>query len=133
MSKQTGRFALAALFAAAAGYVTGILTAPKSGKETREDIKDAASKQIREAEKQLKQKHTELNSLIQVASEKVTGTSKTAKEEFEKKLTQAHKAKDKVRVALSGVHDGESSDKDLQNAINDAEKAIENLKKYLRK
>lgn len=133
MSKQTGRFALAALFAAAAGYITGILTAPKSGKETREDIKDAASQQVREAEKQLKQKHTELNDLIQDASKKVSSASQTAKKEFDKKLSQAHKAKDKVRVALSGIHDGESSDKDLQNAINDAEKAIENLKKYLRK
>lgn len=37
MSK--GKFALGALFGAAAGVVAGILTAPKSGKETRADIK----------------------------------------------------------------------------------------------
>ena len=41
MSK--GKFALGALFGAAAGFVAGILTAPKSGKETREDIKRTAS------------------------------------------------------------------------------------------
>ena len=33
---------LAALAAAAAGFAAGILTAPKSGRETREDIKKKA-------------------------------------------------------------------------------------------
>ncbi len=54
MSK--GKFALGALFGAAVGVVAGILTAPKSGKETREDIKrkandaaDKASKAVEEA------------------------------------------------------------------------------------
>jgi gas vesicle protein len=39
-----GKFAIGALLGAAAGFVAGILTAPKSGKETREDIKDTAVK-----------------------------------------------------------------------------------------
>jgi gas vesicle protein len=33
---------IAALIGAAAGLVAGVLTAPKSGKETREDIKNKA-------------------------------------------------------------------------------------------
>lgn len=41
MSKK-GKFALGALFGAAAGVVTGFLTAPKSGKETRADLKKKA-------------------------------------------------------------------------------------------
>jgi gas vesicle protein len=41
MSKK-GKFALGALFGAAAGVITGFLTAPKSGKETRADIKRKA-------------------------------------------------------------------------------------------
>jgi len=42
MSK--GKIALGAAFGAIAGFVTGILIAPKSGKETRQDIKDVAVK-----------------------------------------------------------------------------------------
>ncbi|MCA1806602.1 MAG: YtxH domain-containing protein, partial [Actinobacteria bacterium] len=42
MANKSGKFAIGAVFAAAAGYVTGILTAPKSGKETRKDIHDTA-------------------------------------------------------------------------------------------
>ena len=34
-----GKFAIGALIGIAAGFVTGILTAPKSGKETRDEIK----------------------------------------------------------------------------------------------
>jgi gas vesicle protein len=41
MSK--GKFALGAIIGAGAGLVAGILTAPKSGKETRADIKAKAS------------------------------------------------------------------------------------------
>jgi len=41
MSK--GKFAIGALFGAVSGFVTGILLAPKSGKETRSDLKGAAA------------------------------------------------------------------------------------------
>lgn len=40
MSK--GKIAVGAVFGAVAGFVSGILLAPKSGKETREDIKKAS-------------------------------------------------------------------------------------------
>jgi gas vesicle protein len=41
MSK--GKVALGAIIGAAAGVIAGILTAPKSGKETRADIKQKAA------------------------------------------------------------------------------------------
>lgn len=49
MSK--GKFALGALFGAAAGFVAGILTAPKSGKETRADLKVKADEAKKKADK----------------------------------------------------------------------------------
>ena len=39
----------------AAGFVAGILTAPKSGKETREELKNKASELKQEAEKRTTQ------------------------------------------------------------------------------
>lgn len=133
MDKRTGRFAVAAVIAAAAGYVAGVLTAPKSGKETRKDIKDAANKKITELEKQLKQKHTELNNLLRDASERINKVKGSAKEDLEQLTTKATQAKDKVRIALSSVCDGGSSDKDLQKAIDDAQKAIDHLRTYMKK
>lgn len=71
--------------------------------------------------------------MINDATERLGKASDSAKSEFEQRIAQATKAKDKVRVALSGVREGETSDKDLQKAISDAEKAIEHLKAYLKK
>lgn len=133
MDKRTGRFALGALIAAAAGYVAGILTAPKSGEETRKDIKEATNKKAAELEKLLKQKHTDLTGLIQNVADRANTAKGNAKNEAEDLVKKAMQAKDKVRVALSSVRDGESSDKDLQKAIDDAEKAIDHLKNYMKK
>jgi gas vesicle protein len=44
-----GKFALGALIGAVAGLVAGVLTAPKSGKETRADIKEKAAELKSEA------------------------------------------------------------------------------------
>lgn len=52
MSK--GKFALGAIIGAAAGLVAGVLTAPKSGKETRADIKAKAEELKTDADKKLK-------------------------------------------------------------------------------
>ena len=49
MSKK-GKFGLGLLLGAAVGAVAGILTAPKSGKETREDLKNKG-KELAEAAK----------------------------------------------------------------------------------
>lgn len=46
---------LAVLGAVAAGFAAGILTAPKSGKETREDLKRKAEEYKGEAEKRTEQ------------------------------------------------------------------------------
>jgi gas vesicle protein len=51
MSK--GKFVLGALVGAAAGVVAGMLTAPKSGKETRADIKSKAAELKGEAAKRV--------------------------------------------------------------------------------
>ncbi len=133
MSNKSGKFALGAAVAAAAGYVTGLLTAPKSGKETRKDIKDVAVKTRTEAEKQLKKAHTELQDLISKGQEKVDTASKATKDKYQEALTQAKQVKDRAKTMLSAVHEGESSDKDLQQAIDDAQKAIDHLKSYVTK
>lgn len=133
MDKRTGRFAIAAVVATAAGYVTGILTAPKSGKETREDIKEAANKKITEFETQLKQKHTELSKLLADVGERINKSKGTARGELEQLTTKALQSKDKVRIALSNIRDGESSEKDLEKSIDDAQKAIDRLRAYLKK
>ncbi|RWZ79016.1 MAG: YtxH domain-containing protein, partial [Candidatus Chaera renei] len=47
--KKGSRFALGAAIGAVAGVVAGLLAAPKSGKETRADIKQKALEMKKEA------------------------------------------------------------------------------------
>ncbi|HVX57156.1 MAG TPA: YtxH domain-containing protein, partial [Candidatus Saccharimonadales bacterium] len=71
------RLAIGGTIAAAAGYLAGILTAPKSGKETRADIKETASDSVAQAEKELKKLHTELGKVIDEA--RINGDKFSAK------------------------------------------------------
>jgi gas vesicle protein len=131
MKKTTERLAVGATIAAAVGYVAGILTAPKSGKETRAEIQRNASKARTEAEHQLKGLHSELNSLINDGKDQANKANAKVKKELAEVLAKAHIAKDKAREMLSAIHEGDAEDRDLQKAISEVSKAIKHLKKYL--
>lgn len=133
MGKTAKKFAIGTIVAAAAGYVAGILTAPKSGKETRKDIKDVTVKSVTEAEKQLKKLHTELNTVITKAKTEADSIKGKAREELDAAISKSFAVKEKAREVLSSVHEGAADDKDLKKAIDEANKSLEHLKKYLKK
>jgi gas vesicle protein len=68
MAKSTGKFFLAGLLGAIAGAVGGLLMAPKSGKETREDIINLAA----ELSKTIKTEATETKTRVKEVFGKVT-------------------------------------------------------------
>lgn len=125
------KIAIGGAIAAAVGYVAGILTAPKSGKETRSAIKNKAEDTYGAAEKELKKLHTELTDVIDEVSDRITSFKNN--KEVSGALDKGRDAKQKAREVLSTLHDGEANDKDLKKAISDATKAIEHLQDFLRK
>lgn len=131
--KKGTKVAVGTAIAAGIGYVAGVLTAPKSGKETRKDIQNKALQAKKESERKLKELNAELSNLIVAAKDKARNAEAGAKAELQKALDKASTAKDKAREILSALHEGESEDKDLQKAVADVNKAIEHLKKYLDK
>ena len=134
MSKTAKKMVITTVVAAAAGYVAGILTAPKSGRETRQDIKDKAAKGMIEGEKQLKKLHTELNEVIDEAKSQALVVKGRAKEELDMAIEKTKIVKEKAREMLSAVHEeGDADDKDLRKAIDDANKSIAHLRTYLKK
>jgi gas vesicle protein len=134
MGKNKGRnLALGTVLVALAGYVAGILTAPKSGKETRKDIQKKAAQAKSEAEKKLKVLHSELDDLIGTGKKKIKDARSTAKSELNDALNKAQIAKEKAREMLSAIHEGGADDKDLQKAINEVNSAIDHLKKFVSK
>lgn len=134
MSKGVGKkVVVGAAIAGVAGYVAGVLTAPKSGKETRKDIKNAATKAKTEAEKKLKELHSELNQRLAQAKGKGNELKGKALTEWEQAIEKATQAKEKARELLSALHDGDADDPDLKKALKDAQDAIKNLEKFARK
>jgi gas vesicle protein len=133
MNKAFKRLALGTLIAGAAGYVAGLLTAPKSGSATRQDIKNATDTTITETERQLKKLHTELNELLNETKKQSKSVQGKAKTELDDLTVKATSAKEKAREILSAIHEGDTENKELQRAMNDAAKAIKHLKTYLNK
>ncbi|MGC1176844.1 MAG: YtxH domain-containing protein [Candidatus Saccharimonadales bacterium] len=127
------RLAVGSVIAAIFGYLAGLLTAPKSGKETRKDIKDTAVKSVAEAEKDLKRLHTELDRVIQDAKTNGEKLSAKAQKELTPLVEKAKDTKEKAREMLSAIHEGDAQDKDLAKAIKDANTAIDHLRDYLKK
>ena len=89
MSK--GKVALGAVIGAAAGLVAGILTAPKSGKETRADIKKKADEIKKEAAKKVDETKKEAGKFVDEAKDTVEDYKNrtvraydSAKKEFKK-------------------------------------------------
>jgi gas vesicle protein len=127
------KIAIGAAIAAVAGFLAGILTAPKSGKETRQDIKDTAKKGVAEAEKELAKAQNELDKLVGTVKKQTGKLSGKANSEVAELVKDAKVAKLKAAEVLSAVRKGTAEDKELQRAVTDATKAVTHLKKYLKK
>lgn len=127
------KIAIGSGIAAVAGFIAGVLSAPKSGKETRKDLKTMADKSISEAEKDLKTAHTELTKIINDTKKRGGKTTKKAEKELGAIVDKAKVTKEKAREVLSAVHEGDATNKDLKKAIQDANRAISHLKDYLKK
>lgn len=132
--KNSGKkWALGTMIAAVAGYVTGVLTAPKAGKDTRDDIKEKAASVAIEGEEKLEQLRDQLDEAVAKAKNEGEELTGRAKDQLAKASDVAVKAKDKAKDVLTAVRDGNSDDANLKKAIAEADKALSELKKFLKK
>lgn len=133
-NKRLKRIAISSgVVAAAAGYVAGVLTAPKSGKETRGDIKAAAKQSRVEAEKELKRVQDELEKVMKEAKTRGAKLSAKAQKELSELVEKAKNSKEKTREVVSAIHKGDAEDHDLKQAIKNANSSIDHLREYLKK
>lgn len=133
MANSFKKIAVGTMIAGAAGYLAGILTAPKSGAETRRDIKDAADTKITETERELKKLHTELLELLDEGKSRAGSVRGRAQTELDELLGNATIMKQKAREILSAIHEGDANDKDLQRVMSETSKAVKHLRSYLQK
>lgn len=109
------------------GAIAGLLLAPKSGKETRKDIKDAAIKANKEAEKKLKELHTELNGVSKTAVAKAETLKGKAQAELSELGKRADFTKDKVGELISSVREFEADEDDIDQAMDEGKKVIKEI------
>lgn len=133
MRKRDRNVAVGTLIAAGIGYAAGVLTAPKSGRETRKDLQKAALLAKKESEKNFKNLHNELTTVIETGKKHSQKIADSKRAEFDKAIDKAQAAKKKVGEILSSIHEGEAEDKDLQKAIKEVNNAIDHLRKYIEK
>jgi gas vesicle protein len=127
------RFAITTALAAAAGYIVGVLTAPKSGKESRDDIKLAVDNSKAEVEKQLQHAQDELKKVIDQVTSTPAKLNTKAKAEFDDVISKANGAREKSQEVLRAVRKGSSDERELQVALNQARSALKHLRKYISK
>jgi len=106
------RFGLGIIIGAIAGVVAGLLTAPKSGKETREDIKNKAMDVKGVAERKLKDAHKELCELSDEAKKKTIKLQGKAAKELEELISKADALKDKIKIAITSIKSGDDDNDD---------------------
>jgi gas vesicle protein len=130
---NTGKkMALSALIAGVAGYIGGVLTAPKSGKETRKKLTEEAEGFKDSAEEQLQKANEDLKVLLKDAKTKTVSLSAQAKEEFNEALLRAKDAQNKASSTLKAIKSGEAEDPDLNKAVKQAKLAAKNLGKFFK-
>lgn len=114
------------------GYIAGILTAPKSGKETRSDIKTGAGKAKVATEQELKNLQQEFSKLIDKAEGKASVLKVKSEAEKKKLIENSKKAKAKAEEVLQSIKTKEVKDPDLKKAVVDLKKAKDNLAKFIK-
>ena len=120
------RFGLGIIIGAIAGVVAGLLTAPKSGKETRDDIKNKAMDVKGVAERRLKDAHKELCELSDEAKKKTVKLQGKASKELEELISKADALKDKIKIAITSIKSGNDDSDDA--TIDQLLKGLNSLK-----
>lgn len=90
MSK--GKFALGALIGAAVGVVAGVLTAPKSGKETRADLKvkaDEAKQKANQAVADVKAKGQQVYNDMRAKADTAMGDAQESMTDYSDRVKRA--------------------------------------------
>jgi len=130
---NTGKkVAIGAALAGIGGYLAGILTAPKSGKETRNDIADKADDLKADAAKELQVVQDELAVTLKEAQVKTIALGSQAREEFNEAVIRARDAQNKAKLMAKAFKSGGAEDPELNKAVKQAKQAQKNLAKFLK-
>ncbi len=116
------------IVAVAAGYVLGILTAPRSGKSTRKQIATKANEAVTQIEKQLKDMYKQSQEMIDKFNKDNPKMSQGLKDLKAKAIA----CQEKIKELLTSIHGDDSTEEDLHKAVSEAQKSLDSINKTLK-
>lgn len=132
MYKRIRNLYFVTLFIGSVGYILGLLTASKSGKDFRREIETTGRKNLINLEKQLKAQYSDLNNQLQVLENNLDASSKVVAEKINKYIVDVKKMQKKSKILLSALHDGTAEDDELIQVIDEINNLKSSIKKYFK-
>jgi gas vesicle protein len=129
---KTGKFFLTGLLAAAAGAVGGLLLAPQSGKQTREDIKKMLNKLSKEVQGGVQDTKDKVKEVFGNVSDEAVAKYKQIKSAVMEKVAEvktAGKEIDQSKYAMIVEDVVEEYKNDLKSTKDGVKKLVTQLKK----
>jgi gas vesicle protein len=131
MKKNSRNIVVGAILVGAASYVAGILTAPKKGKETREDIRHASINLKISLEKSLKQLYADSTKQLERALNINQQLTTRTKQELESLITAVKHARDNIKIYLTSLRDGDIEEEQITLLLSDGRDNTERLKFFV--
>ena len=110
MKDKNKNLAVGAAIGAVAGVIAGVLFAPKSGKETREDLKHMSSKTVEAFVKEAKKLEVQIEDLIKESNKTRADVAKSVADTMKKYQDQAYFAQEKLVTLYKAVKNDEVED-----------------------
>ncbi len=112
------------------GAIVGVLFAPKSGKETRDDIKEGTQAAMTQTEKQLKGLYKDLQDNTAAAKKSATTKTLKAKKEMDDLLKSSQPLQKQIKELISNIREGlDVDERDIEKLVEKAEKITQKIKK----
>jgi gas vesicle protein len=135
---KKGGFVKGTILGAVVGAVAGLLLAPKSGKETREDIKRKAQGTYQDVNDQLRRLSEEVSGRVDSLKEAAKDLQGEAKEESQELVRRAEVLKQDLRVSASnlaktGAQTKDAAMKDVKLLLAEGSDVMKELERVTRR
>jgi gas vesicle protein len=131
MKKSSRNLIIGAAALGAVSYIAGILTAPKKGSETIDDIRHASVKAKIGLEKSLKKLYSDSSKQIERALNVNQNLTAQTKKELDSLVSALKKVKESIKIYLTSIRDGDIEENEITLLLTDGRNNAQRLKLFV--
>jgi|GEM_PF-1812302 len=131
MKKNSRNFIIGAAAIGAVSYLAGILTAPKKGSETIDDIRHASVKAKIGLEKSLKKLYSDSSMQIERALKVNQNLTAQTKKELDSMVSALKNVKESIKNYLTSIRDGDIEESEITLLLTDGRNNTQRLKLFI--